>query len=181
MSCCVGTILTPVDRRDPVAVIASLVEQYSDMVVVVDASGRLRWANRASERVLGPDRAAKLGLPLLDLVHPDDRPQVVEALASTLDGSGGFEPIHVRVHCADGTWRDVEASATNMLDEPTIRGDRAHRAGHHRASGSLERRVHELEHSFASVFRHSPVGRAIVDLDGCWLQVNDACAELLGR
>ena len=176
----VGTISEPVDRRDRVAVIADLVELHNDMVVVLDEVGTIRWANQATERALGHERASKVGTPVVDLVHPDDATRAAEGLVHAVTATGPLAPMHVRVRRVDDSWCDVEVTSTNMLDEPTIRGivltarDITERQ-------ELERRVHELEHSFASAFRHSPVGRALVDLDGRWIQVNDACAWLLGR
>lgn len=180
LTSCVGTIAEPVDRRARVAAIAGLVERHIDMVVVLDETGIIRWANQATERVLGHDRAAKVGTPVLDLVHPEDVARAAAGLANVVSAEGPLAPMYLRALGADGSWRDVEVTTTNMLDEPTVQGivitarDITERR-------ELERRVHELEDRFAAALRHSPVGRALVGLDGRWLQVNDACAELLGR
>jgi diguanylate cyclase (GGDEF)-like protein/PAS domain S-box-containing protein len=177
---CIGTITEPVDRRARVAVIAGLVERHIDMVVVLDEAGIIRWANQATERVLGHDRGAKVGTPVLELVHPDDADRAAAGLVNAVTIEGPLAPMSLRVRSADGSWRDVEGTTTNMLDEPTVQGivitarDITERR-------ELERRVHELEDRFAAALRHSPVGRALVGLDGRWLQVNDACATLLGR
>jgi diguanylate cyclase (GGDEF)-like protein/PAS domain S-box-containing protein len=70
--------------------------------------------------------------------------------------------------------------SSNLLDEPFLRGivliarDLTDRY-------ALQRRVHELEHSFTAAFRHSPVGRGVADLNGRWVQVNVALATMLGQ
>ena len=176
---CVGTVTELTDRRAGTALLAQLVERISDMIIVVDADGMIRWANDVTERTMGHDRAAKVGTPILDLVHADDQRAAARGLAHATTREP-LAPLHLRVRCKDGSWRDVEVVTTNLLDEPTVRGlvliarDLTERQ-------RLERRIHELEHSFTAAFRHSPVGRALVDLDGRWLEVNDALSTLLGR
>jgi diguanylate cyclase (GGDEF)-like protein/PAS domain S-box-containing protein len=167
------------DRGSALTRLIGLVETISDMVAVVNAEGTILWANEASERVLGHDRRAKVGSRVLDLVHPDDARRAARGLARLAAGPTRA-PLRLRVRADDGTWREVEVLATNLLDEPAVRGivliarDITERQ-------RLERRVQALEHSFTTAFRHSPVGRALVDLEGRWLQVNRAFADLLGR
>ena len=176
---CVGTVTGLGDGRASLARIMGLIERSSDMVVVIDAAGAILWANAATERVLGYDRSAKFGTPVLDLVHPDDAARATEGLARS-SRENDLAPIRVRVQASDGAWREVEVVSTNMLDEPLIRGivlsarDITERT-------RLERRIHELEHSFEASIRYSPVGRALIDLDGRWLQVNTAFADMVGR
>ena len=176
---CVGTVTELTDRRAGTALLTQLVERISDMIIVLDADGVIRWANDVTERTMGHDRAEKVGTPILDLVHPDDQAAAASGLAHATTQEA-LAPLHLRARCADGSWRDVEVVTTNLLDEPTVRGlvliardltERQH----------LERRIHELEHSFTAAFRHSPVGRALVDRDGRWLEVNDTLSTMLGR
>jgi diguanylate cyclase (GGDEF)-like protein/PAS domain S-box-containing protein len=176
---CVGTVTEITDQRAAVARLAQLTERVSDMVIVIDRDGIIRWANRATERVLGHERAARLGTPVFDLVHPDDLPRDIEALDRfTRDDTQ--TPMDLRVRRADDSWRHVEVVSSNLLDEPRLRGivliarDLTDRH-------ALQRRVHELEHSFTASFRHSPVGRGVADLNGRWVQVNAALAEMLGQ
>lgn len=174
-------LLTDTDRRAASAAVMRLVERTPDMVVVIDAEGRVLWANATTEATLGHDRDSRVGTPVLDLVHPDDRGKAAAGLAHSRSGdAAGLTPLRVRVRAADGSTRTVEVAASNMLDEPGVRGivlvirDLTERR-------DLERRVRALEHNFTAAFRHSPVGRALVDLDGRWVLVNEALTRLLGR
>jgi diguanylate cyclase (GGDEF)-like protein/PAS domain S-box-containing protein len=177
---CVGTVTEITDQRAALARLAQLTERLSDMVVVIDRDGIIRWANGATKRVLGYERATKYGTPIFDLVHPDDLPRTVDGLARFTRDEHTQTGINLRVRCADDSWRRVEVMSSNFLDEPWLRGivlvarDLTDRH-------ALQRRVHELEHSFTAAFRHSPVGRGVADLNGRWVQVNAALAEMIGQ
>jgi PAS domain S-box-containing protein len=57
----------------------SLVEHSSEIVKIVDSDGTLRYASPAFERVLGYDSEEAIGtMNVLDDVHPDDLPHVLE-------------------------------------------------------------------------------------------------------
>lgn len=184
---CVGTVTELTDQRAQTALLIQLVNRISDMIIVLDGAGTIQWVNDQAERFLGRSRIDCFGVSVLDLIHPDDRAAATERLvmASEMSAAGTAgdlvpPPQHLRARAAGGVYREVECVATNLLDEPSVRGiaivarDLTDRA-------TLERRVHELERAFTTAFRYSPVGRAIVALDGRWLQVNEAFTTMLGR
>jgi diguanylate cyclase (GGDEF)-like protein/PAS domain S-box-containing protein len=183
---CVGTVTELTDRRAQTALLIQLVNRISDMIIVLDRGGAVEWVNDQAERFLGRTRAECTGLSVLDLIHPEDRAAATERLllASERSAAGAagevVPPQHLRARAAGGVYREVECVATNLLDEPSVRGI-AIVARDLTERGVLERRVHELERAFTTAFRYSPVGRAIVALDGRWLQVNEAFATMLGR
>jgi PAS domain S-box-containing protein len=89
-----------------------LAERTSDVVLICDLAGVIRFASRA---VTGygytPENLA--GLPVTDLLHPEDRPGGVRALQQAVTAAGrrtGRYPCRVRA--ADGTWRHVEATVS---------------------------------------------------------------------
>ena len=184
---CVGTVTELTDQGAQTVLLAQLVERISDMIIVLSVDGTIRWFNEQTERFLGRGRRVGIGTSVFDLIHPDDRALVSERLAAaaaaSASGTAGDPvpaPQRLRARSADGSFRELECVATNLLDEPTVRGivvvarDLTERH-------ILERRVHELERAFTTAFRYSPVGRALVGLDGRWLEVNEAFTTMLGR
>ncbi len=174
----VGTVTQRTDRRAVISRVTQILERSSEMVAVIDPAGKILWANEAAERELGHERATKFGTSIFDLVHPEDRRRATEGLAR-VTAEETPAPVNLRIGGADGTWHELEVVATNLLDEPTVRGV-ALSARDLTERRHLERRVHELEHSFSAAFELSPVGRALVDLHGNWLQVNAPFAAMLG-
>ncbi len=101
----------------------SLVQNSSDMVIVVDADSTVRWTSPSVERVLGTDPDALEGAKLLQIVHPQDKASVLQFLmngARTSDAPASLTEFRVR-H-SDGFWLYVEALLTNLLDDPNVRG-----------------------------------------------------------
>jgi PAS domain S-box-containing protein len=45
----------------------------------------------------------------------------------------------------------------------------------------VERGLHEVQARFESAFTSAPIGMALVDMDGRWLQVNDALCRITGH
>lgn len=99
-----------------------LVQNSSDTITVVDAAGRLRYVSPSVEHVFGypPDELADEHTAIF--IHPDDRKRVYDAFAASLDQPGATHPIDLRVRHADGHWVDVEALATNLLDDASVGG-----------------------------------------------------------
>jgi PAS domain S-box-containing protein len=88
----------------------------SDIVLLLDREGRIRWVSPAVEAVLGRLPGELEGLPLPDVVHPVDRESVRRAIAE------GFAPperprrLDLRLARGDGSWRRIEALGSDLLD-----------------------------------------------------------------
>ena len=60
----------------------SLVNSSSDMITVIDSAGQIVFASPSVERALVLPESGYEGTPLALLIHPDDRPRVIEFIAS---------------------------------------------------------------------------------------------------
>jgi diguanylate cyclase (GGDEF)-like protein/PAS domain S-box-containing protein len=101
---------------------AAMVEHGSDLIAVCDIEGKLRYASPAYRRILGLDPEQAIGAELLDLVHPDDRERLVVVGADLLGQPKGSHTLDFRFAHADGSWRWVEATLTNRLEDPAVGG-----------------------------------------------------------
>jgi diguanylate cyclase (GGDEF)-like protein/PAS domain S-box-containing protein len=99
----------------------TLVQNSSEVVVVIDLEGGVTFASAALCQVLGRDPEDLVGTFGLDFVHPDDLAELTPALARLREPGAKLELIF-RVRHADGTWRWVEATTTNLEDDPDVRG-----------------------------------------------------------
>lgn len=129
-----GEALTPAERAtrhvdDAVTdvaaqLVSALVEHISDLIVVAEPDGTISFASPAATALLGlpAGGAPDDDVPdLLTLLHPDDRPSSLAALA-TSSGAVAQEPRRLRVRAADGTWRHLAAVLTDLTESPTIGG-----------------------------------------------------------
>ena len=150
-----------------------------DVLVVIDANGRVRWASDASRQHLQHRPEALIGTDALDLVHPDDRTRATKDLASVAAGVELDVPTIVRVRTGDGRYEMVEVTAANLLDEPAVGGIVLHiRIVTERVAA--EQRLHdalrEMERLTAVLGATSDLV-AITSRTGKLLYVNDAfCA-----
>lgn len=100
----------------------SLVQNASDMIVVLSGDATLQYASPSVERVLGYRPEEWVGRNVFALIHPDDAVRVRDALTRVVPDPRSYGPIEFRLRRADGVWRYLEASATNLLHDPTVRG-----------------------------------------------------------
>ena len=101
----------------------SVVENSSEIVTVVDPDGTLRYASPAFGRVLGHDPDEAIGTNVLDYVHPDDLPHVLEETEEALAKGGvATNKAEYRFRARDGSWRWMESVGTYLLDDPAVRG-----------------------------------------------------------
>ena len=101
---------------------AALVEHSSDPITICGPDGTIRFQSPSVRRVLGWDPEATGGRSLLDVIHPDDRPQWSQLVDRLLPRPGTDLTAEWRVQHADGTWRSLQSVVTNLLDEPSIAG-----------------------------------------------------------
>ncbi|HSN14320.1 MAG TPA: PAS domain S-box protein, partial [Anaeromyxobacteraceae bacterium] len=99
-----------------------LIEKSSDLLLVLDADGRVTFASPASEGALGRAPGELQGRRLTELLVPEDQPQAAAALARLRDGHGGTMSLVARAARSDGSWRLLEMVGRDLLDVPAVMG-----------------------------------------------------------
>ncbi|MBI3968082.1 MAG: PAS domain S-box protein, partial [Chloroflexi bacterium] len=99
-----------------------LIANALDIIVILNADGTLRFASPSMKRVLGYWPTDLVGTNVLGLVHPEDAPAVRERFSHRVQHAGPGQPVEFRFRHQDGSWRSLEAMATNRLDDPRIAG-----------------------------------------------------------
>jgi diguanylate cyclase (GGDEF)-like protein/PAS domain S-box-containing protein len=97
----------------------TVLDSAADLVVLVGANGELLYTSERASLALGYETGAD-ALPIADYVHPDDIDDVATTLATALATPGPLAPFSCRVLHADGTWRDMEGTGVNLLDDPDV-------------------------------------------------------------
>lgn len=99
----------------------SLVQEGSDLVAIVDITGRFKYINPTSETVFGIKAEAVNRENFSSYIHKDDIKQLKEFLKNLPDDKR-FEVPAIRIKDVRGHWRWLETTITNMLDEPAVNG-----------------------------------------------------------
>jgi diguanylate cyclase (GGDEF)-like protein/PAS domain S-box-containing protein len=184
----------------------SLVQNSADVICIIDERSRALYASPAVTEVFGLVAEEVLGTDLLDLVHPDERGMVEDALADLARGaSGASAKLECRVAHHGGGFKDLEVTATNLLEDPNVSGivlnardisqrkvaerdnealqeQLAHQAFHDPLTGLANRALlrERLQHALARVARsREPLAVMFIDLDE-FKAVNDSMGHDAG-
>jgi diguanylate cyclase (GGDEF)-like protein/PAS domain S-box-containing protein len=175
----------------------ALVASSSDVVTLVDATGRVLFQSTTAAELTGRAIGSTNGVLVESLVHPDDRP----ALLASLDPARLMlapASIEVRLARSDGTYCLTDTTITNQLGNPAVGGlvlasrdigerkeleeQLRHRAFFDALTGLGNRSLFrdELERAVARVRRyHTGLAVCFIDLDGFKL-VNDTLGHDAG-
>jgi len=92
-------------------------ERDSELFLIVDAAGRVRYAGPTVDRILGIEQDAALDVGIQDLVHPEDLPGLQERFTSFGEGPGSATFSSSRLLHSDGSWRVLEGVGIKVQDE----------------------------------------------------------------
>jgi diguanylate cyclase (GGDEF)-like protein/PAS domain S-box-containing protein len=184
---------TQVQRRRADERFQALFLHAPDMVAVVDAEGRVAYSSPSAASVLHFPAGSLQGTSVFELVHPDDRPAIVQAFGTLLTERDGVLRMQTRILNQAGAASWFEFTASNQMHNPALTGivinardiseNRAfqerlhHEATHDALTGLPNRR--RMQDALGSSLRDDPVAVLFVDLDG-FKPVNDAHGHAAG-
>ena len=101
----------------------SLVQNSSDLVIVLSPDAAIQYVSPSVGRLLGYRPEELLGTTAYAWLHPDDVPtaRVMFHRRLTLPNAP-LIPMVYRVRHRHGEWRYMEMLSTNLVDEPSVRG-----------------------------------------------------------
>ena len=100
----------------------SLIEHASDTITILNGDGTVRYESPSVTRVLGYRPEELLGTSVFQRVHPDDASRASDEFKRALQTKGRAGAIECRMRHQDGSWRAIEATATNLLHDPVVQG-----------------------------------------------------------
>ena len=185
--------------RQSEARFSSLVQNSSDVVMVVEADSKIRYISPSVERVLGHAAGELEGTKLTVLIQPEDRAGVLQFLTSggrESDANPGLTEF--RMKHRDDFWLHVEALRTNLLHDENVKGivlntrdvserkafeeQLQHQAFHDAVTGLANRALFKdrVEHMIERQSRDDlPVSVLFMDLDD-FKTINDSLGHAAG-
>ncbi|HJQ21516.1 MAG TPA: PAS domain S-box protein [Gemmatimonadaceae bacterium] len=100
----------------------SIIENSSEMVIVVDVDGSSKYVSPSCKRVLGVEPRDVVGRQIFEFVHPEDVRAVQLEFARLLEQRGAATPLEFRIRNVLGGWRTVLVTARNLMHDPHVYG-----------------------------------------------------------
>ncbi len=128
------------ELREQSDTIRSIVDASHDWIWAIDMKGNHTYSNYAVERILGYTNTELIGSARVDLMHPDDRQEVMDDFTRWIADNNGWKDQVLRWRHKNGSWRFLESSATPIIDAEGI-----HQGFRGVDRDITERRLTELE------------------------------------
>lgn len=158
----------------------ALVENSSNLIMVVGQGGKTTFVSPASTWVLGVPDPDMTGEDPLAWVHADDVPAARLMMDRARSEPGAQYPVEARFRHGNGEWRWFETVAVNLLEEPEVEGVVIHaRDITDRKEARL--RVEESEARFRSLVQHASDVVIVLDDDLTMTYVSPSVARVLGH
>jgi diguanylate cyclase (GGDEF)-like protein/PAS domain S-box-containing protein len=176
----------------------SLVQNSSDVILVIKPNGMIRFVSPSVARVLRYDPAPLIGRGFIDLLDPEDRDRARTYLRDAAENVGVSPPVEWRFRQPDGSSLHAEVIATNLLHDTTVRGivlntrdvserkrlekELMHQAFHDALTGLANRALFRdrVSHALARARRQGePISVLYLDLDD-FKKVNDSLGHAEG-
>jgi two-component system, NarL family, sensor kinase len=98
----------------------SLIENSSDLILILDGEATLRYLSPSGERLLGSSAEALVGKSIFDFIHSADLPIAHSVFAAPI--SDVTHPVEFRLRHTDGQPHILEVIVSNLLDESAVGG-----------------------------------------------------------
>ncbi len=161
------------------AVLEAIVDRLTDVVFVLGDDDVMRWRHRSTRlRMHLPDNSQVVGAPVLDRVHPDDLPLVLDMLEQMRLGHAPEASVQARIFDAvdPSLIHDEDIRAFDARGVPGVGGIIV-AVEIRDTRGAFPDQVHGDDFSIADV---APVGLAVLATSGHLVYANALLREHLG-
>ena len=99
-----------------------LLDSAQELIAILGLDGTIQFTNATFQNVLGYRREELLGRSIHDIVHAPDVEGVRERLKEVTSAAGASISERCRFRRRDGSWRWIQFTCRNCLDEPASAG-----------------------------------------------------------
>jgi diguanylate cyclase (GGDEF)-like protein/PAS domain S-box-containing protein len=150
-----------------------------DLMLVVDISGTVQYANPRTLETFGLSLEEGLGTSAFSYVHPADLEHVITQFASLLATPSGTIRDTIRTVDADGKTHEIDIVTTNALDNANVAGIIVN-GRDVTDEKRYVRQLEELEQRFRLAFEDNMAPMIFTDLEDRVIEANDAFLQMIG-
>lgn len=158
---------------------AKMVANIGDVIAIIDQNGIIRYKSSNLEKVFGWRPEELVGLSTWENVHPDDLETTQKYLDTIMGVPNATGTTECRYRCKDGNYKWIEITVVNLLNDPDICGI----LGNYRDINErkqMDAVLKENEERFKILTQTSMDGFWVVDIEGRFMEVNDAYCRMSG-
>jgi PAS domain S-box-containing protein len=101
---------------------SSMISNISDVIGIMGADGIMTYKSSNIEKWFGWLPQDRIGTSGFSTVHPDDMEYVGKVFYSLLEKDNAIATLEFRYQCKDGSYKPIELTAANLLNDPAING-----------------------------------------------------------
>ncbi|HIK27985.1 MAG: PAS domain-containing sensor histidine kinase [Oscillatoriaceae bacterium SKW80] len=98
----------------------SLIQNSSDLIVILEPDGAIRYASPSVEKILGYKPEDLIGQQGFNFIHPEDISKLSSAASELLAGKA--VSVEYRFRRQDGSWCWLESTGSNLTNDPAVGG-----------------------------------------------------------
>lgn len=173
--------VAPIDIEDAdyFAMLDAIGHSTEDVIIIIDAQGRVVYGNPVAEKVFGVTIEEVIATQARLYLHPDDLERNLLFFAEVLETAGMSARQEVRTISPAGEVRFLEVVCTNLLDDPSIHGVIINGRDVTERNANFAR-LQSLEERFRLAFEENMAPMSFAGADDRILAVNDAFCEMVG-
>lgn len=102
-----------------------LMKHLQESLTIISPQGTILYESPGARKMMGYPSGELEGRDtpeLMDIVHPDDLPTLQHVVAQLMEQPDVPVRARFRAQHYDGSWRLLQASASNLVDEPSVQG-----------------------------------------------------------
>ena len=110
------------DLREREAIQHAMIANLSDVIAIVDQNGVIRYKSPNIEKWFGWKPEEIINRPAFENIHPDDHSRTEVFFGELLKSPNASASEECRYRSKDLTYKWIELTAINLLDDPNIKG-----------------------------------------------------------
>jgi len=100
----------------------ALIENALDGIMLLSAEGHIIYQSPSNQQILGYPPEDMQGRHISEFIHPEDLSDTINTFSQVVQNPGSVELAGLRVRHQDGSYRVVEGTGRNLLDNLYIEG-----------------------------------------------------------
>ncbi|MBL8098152.1 MAG: PAS domain S-box protein, partial [Anaerolineales bacterium] len=157
----------------------ALIEHNSNAITLLNEIGEVIYDSPAASGMLGYNPTEWIGKSVFQLVHSDDLPKIHRLFEHLLKTHGSHASAIFRIRHKDNHWLWIDATATNLLHEPSVKAIVVNYRDVTQIK-QAEETLNEIEGRFKQVWEVTTDAMALSDSQGIVIAANPAYYNLYG-